>query len=111
MTCSQFTGAARTIPGAVVVFEIVSPTSSRIDRIIKVREYAAVPSIRRYVILKLTSVALPSSPAPTLANPGQRPRHRRRNAANSRDQHRDPGREFYADADFSGSEDRNATEL
>ncbi len=39
-----------------MVFEVLSPTSSRIDRIVKVREYGAVPSIRRYVILESTSV-------------------------------------------------------
>lgn len=54
VTCSAFGGTARTIPGVIVVFEVVSPTSGRIDRIVKVREYAAVPSIRRYVILEST---------------------------------------------------------
>ena len=42
----------------VVVFEVLSPTSGRTDRIIKVREYAAVPSIRRYVILESASIGL-----------------------------------------------------
>jgi len=58
VTCSNFDLADRTIPGAVVVFEVVSSTSSRRDRIVKVREYAAAPSIRRYVILESTSVGL-----------------------------------------------------
>jgi Uma2 family endonuclease len=44
------------VPG--VVFEVLSPNSGRIDRIVKVREYAAVPSIRRYVILESSSVGL-----------------------------------------------------
>ena len=52
VTCSQFELTARTIPGVVVVFEVLSPTSGRVERIVKVREYAAVPSIRRYVILE-----------------------------------------------------------
>ena len=58
VTCSKFELADRTIPGVVVVFEVLSPTSGRIDRIVKVREYAAVPSIRRYVILESSSIGL-----------------------------------------------------
>jgi Uma2 family endonuclease len=58
VTCSKFELADHTIPGVVVVFEVLSPTSGRVDRIVKVREYAAVPSIRRYVILESASVAL-----------------------------------------------------
>jgi Uma2 family endonuclease len=58
VTCSRFDLTDRTIPGVVVVFEVLSPTSGRIDRIVKVREYAAVPSIRRYVILESTGVGL-----------------------------------------------------
>jgi len=58
VTCSRFEFADYTIPGVVVVFEVLSPTSGRVDRITKVREYAAVPSIRRYVILELSSIGL-----------------------------------------------------
>jgi Uma2 family endonuclease len=58
VTCSRFPGNVRTIPGVVIAFEIVSPGTSRVDRIDKVREYAAVPSIRRYVILESTTAAL-----------------------------------------------------
>jgi Uma2 family endonuclease len=58
VTCSNIDGDARVVPGVVVVFEVLSPTSGRIDRIVKVREYAAVPSIRRYVILESTGVGL-----------------------------------------------------
>ena len=36
-----------------VVFEIVSPSSERIDRVVKRLEYEAVVTIRRYVILEL----------------------------------------------------------
>lgn len=56
VTCATFDLLAKTIPGVVVVFEVLSPTSGRIDRIVKTREYAAVPSIRRYVILGSTGV-------------------------------------------------------
>ena len=58
ITCSKFDLSDRTIPGVVVVFEVLSPSSGRVDRIIKVREYAAAPSIRRYVILESASVGL-----------------------------------------------------
>jgi Uma2 family endonuclease len=58
VTCSNFDLPDRKVPGVVVVFEVVNPSSGRMDRIVKVREYAAVPSIRRYVILESTSVGL-----------------------------------------------------
>ena len=58
VTCSEVDLTAHTIPGVVVVFGVLSPTSGRVDRILKVREYAAVPSIRRYVILESTGIGL-----------------------------------------------------
>jgi Uma2 family endonuclease len=58
VTCSKFDGGAFTVPGVVVVFEVLSATTSRTDRIVKVREYAAVATIRRYVTLESTSVGL-----------------------------------------------------
>jgi len=58
VTCSKVPGTAHLVPGVVVVFEVLSPSSGRTDRIEKVREYRAVPSIRRYVILECTSIGL-----------------------------------------------------
>lgn len=58
VTCSKLDGEARIVPGVVVVFEVLSSTTSRVDRIVKLREYAAVPSIRRYIILESTSIDL-----------------------------------------------------
>jgi Uma2 family endonuclease len=58
VTCSEVPGDAYIVPGVVVVFEVLSPTSGRIDRIVKLREYRAVPSIRRYVILEHASIGL-----------------------------------------------------
>lgn len=52
VTCTRFRDTDRLVAGAVIVFEIVNRTSGRIDRIVKVREYQAVPSIRRYVIIE-----------------------------------------------------------
>lgn len=60
ITCTKFDGTGRTVPGVLIVFEVVGDTAdaSRRDRIVKVREYAAVPSIRRYVMLESNSVGI-----------------------------------------------------
>ena len=58
VTCTASPGTDRLIPGVIVVFEVLSPTSGRRDRIDKLREYRAVPSIRRYIVLEYTSAAL-----------------------------------------------------
>lgn len=52
VTCSPVNGTSRLVPNPVVVFEVISPTSGRIDRIVKVREYAAVDTILRYIIVE-----------------------------------------------------------
>jgi Uma2 family endonuclease len=58
VTCSPVNGLSRLVPDPVVVFEVISPTSGHIDRIVKLREYAAVDSIRRYVIVESSSIGL-----------------------------------------------------
>ena len=58
VTCSPAQGVSRLVPAPVVVFEVISPTSGHMDRLVKVREYAAVASIRRYVIVESASVGL-----------------------------------------------------
>ena len=58
VTRSPTQGASRLVPNPVVIFEVISPTSGHIDRIVKVREYAAVDSILRYVIVESASVGL-----------------------------------------------------
>lgn len=40
----------------VVVFEVLSPGTSRTDRLEKLREYQATPSIQRYIILEQDSI-------------------------------------------------------
>ena len=57
VTCTPVSPIATIIPGPVVVFEVLSPSTSRTDRIEKLREYQATPSIQRYVILEQDSVA------------------------------------------------------
>jgi len=55
VTCSKLVGTDRIVPGVVVLFEIISPGSGRVDRIVKLREYAAIASARRYVIVESSS--------------------------------------------------------
>ncbi len=55
VTCTRVSGGAYLVPDPVVVFEVLSPTT---DRIVKLREYRAVASIRRYVLLAYGSAAL-----------------------------------------------------
>jgi Uma2 family endonuclease len=52
VTCTRFPGTDRIAPNPVVVFEVLTPTSGPMDRVTKVEEYRAVPSIRRYVIVE-----------------------------------------------------------
>jgi Uma2 family endonuclease len=58
VTCTGGPGTDRVIPGVVVVFEVLSPSAGRNDRIVKLREYRAVPSIRRYVIAEYSGIGL-----------------------------------------------------
>ena len=48
----------RKMPNPVVVFEVISDSSARDDRIIKPNEYHAVPSIKRYVIVEQDSIGM-----------------------------------------------------
>jgi Uma2 family endonuclease len=58
ITCTKFPDTQQLAPDVQVVFEVVSPSSGQTDRIEKVREYAAVPSIHRYVIVETRSAGL-----------------------------------------------------
>jgi Uma2 family endonuclease len=58
VTCTKVEDLARVLPNPVVVFEVLSPTSGHVDRIVKLREYQAVGSIRRYIIVESRSMAL-----------------------------------------------------
>jgi Uma2 family endonuclease len=55
ITCSEQEMTAKCVTGPVVVFEVVSPTSVHMDHVIKLGEYMAVDSIRRYVIIESTT--------------------------------------------------------
>lgn len=56
VSCTRGSPTATIVPEPVVVFEVLSPSTSRTDRIEKLREYQATPSIQRYVILEQDSV-------------------------------------------------------
>lgn len=58
ITCTRTAGTDRLARGVAVVFEVISPGDARVDRITKVREYLAVPSIHTYVIVEQSGVGL-----------------------------------------------------
>jgi Uma2 family endonuclease len=58
ITCRKVDGDSYLVPEPSVVFEVQSHTSGYTDRIVKMREYQAVPSIRRYVIVESRGIGL-----------------------------------------------------
>ncbi|HVC61890.1 MAG TPA: Uma2 family endonuclease [Acetobacteraceae bacterium] len=55
--CTPVLPGETVIKEPVVVFEVLSPGTSRTDRIEKLREYQTTESIQRYVILERDSIA------------------------------------------------------
>jgi Uma2 family endonuclease len=58
VTCSPIIDRELLVPNPVIVFEVVSPSSVRRDRVTKLREYQAVASIVRYVIVEPDEIAI-----------------------------------------------------
>src|SRR5215471_7525189 len=58
ITCTRTPGTSYLVERPVVVFEVISPGNSAVERITKVREYLAVPSIHTYVIIEQNSIGL-----------------------------------------------------
>lgn len=58
ITCSKVHDDDYLVAGVVVVFEVISKTSGGTDRVTKLREYQAVPSILRYVIVEQSVIGL-----------------------------------------------------
>ena len=56
VSCTPQPDRAQVIENPIVVFEVLSESTSRTDRIEKVREYRATPSIQRYVILEQDNI-------------------------------------------------------
>ena len=57
VVCSPVDRAATVVHDPVVVFEVLSPSTARSDRIVKAREYQATPSVQRYVMLEQDGVS------------------------------------------------------
>lgn len=57
VTCTPQRGTATVVEAPLIVFEILSESSSRTDRIVKAQEYLRCPTIQRYVILEQDAVA------------------------------------------------------
>ena len=55
--CSPVPPGTTVIREPVVVFEVLSASTSRTDRITKLREYQGTPSIQRYVIPEQDAIA------------------------------------------------------
>ena len=51
VTCSPGAPGDKLANGPVVIFEVLSASTSGIDTVVKNREYAKTPSVRRYIIL------------------------------------------------------------
>ncbi len=56
VVCTRVDNDATLVTDPVVVFEVLSDSTSRIDRLVKTREYGAAPSIARYVIVEQTGI-------------------------------------------------------
>jgi Uma2 family endonuclease len=56
VTCLPIDPTATVADAPIVVFEVISDDTARTDRIEKLREYQATPSIQRYVILEQRSI-------------------------------------------------------
>ena len=57
VTCQPIAPTATVIDAPVIVFEVLSDSTSQTDLIDKNREYRATPSIQRYVVLQQTRMA------------------------------------------------------
>lgn len=52
VTCTGGENASTMVFDPVVIFEVLSPSTAGTDRIVKAREYQAMASVRRYVMLE-----------------------------------------------------------
>ena len=57
VVCSPVERTASVVYDPVVIFEVLSPSTTRNDRIVKAREYQATPSVKRYVMLDQDGVS------------------------------------------------------
>src|SRR5208337_4575105 len=52
VTCTPGDNASTMVSDPVVIFEVLSPSTAASDRIVKAREYQAMPSVQRYVMFE-----------------------------------------------------------
>ena len=52
VVCRPVRPDAVEVPDPVVLFEVLSSNTARTDRVLKLREYRSMPSVRRYVMLE-----------------------------------------------------------
>jgi Uma2 family endonuclease len=52
VACGPHEGASTLVSDPVVIFEVLSPSTAAVERIVKAREYQATPSVQRYVMLE-----------------------------------------------------------
>jgi Uma2 family endonuclease len=55
--CRPVDRTAALVSDPVIVFEVLSPSTAREDRVVKAREYQATPSVQRYVMLDQDGVS------------------------------------------------------
>ncbi len=58
VTCTRFSDRDRLIPNPVAVFEVLSDSTRHIDLTFKLLEYTAVSTIKRYVLIEQTAIAV-----------------------------------------------------
>jgi Uma2 family endonuclease len=52
VVCTSGESTSTVVSDPVVIFEVLSPATAAVDRIVKAREYQATPSVQRYVMLE-----------------------------------------------------------
>lgn len=52
VACTAAENTSTVVSDPVVIFEVLSPSTAAVDRIVKAREYQATPSVQRYVMLE-----------------------------------------------------------
>ena len=57
VTCSPVAGDATVVREPVVVFEVLSDSTARTDLVTKNQEYAAIETVRRYIVLAQDAMA------------------------------------------------------
>jgi Uma2 family endonuclease len=52
VACTPGESASTVVSDPVVIFEVLSPSTTAVDRIVKAREYQVTPSLQRYIMLE-----------------------------------------------------------